>query len=233
MAMTIIFCFSYNMVVFAQESNNIEVEGKIDQDIYEMVEAYKNGLFSEKNENRKIQTRQLFSSLGMNEEENVDYIYDNKQIDENTYEATQIAFYSLEQENQGSKDGVIIFCRIVYDTKNFGDPWDYVMLTKVKGGVVQNNGNYWCEFLKMRYKVGGDAYDASGNRCGWKGKETQYGGAVSSPSVGTTYYITGPSDYYYNMGAAGGHVAGFVKATISFRLGNSDYLEVSSGITSL
>lgn len=38
--------------------------------------------------------------------------------------------YSLEQENQGSK----------------------------------NNGNYQCEFLQLKYKVGGDAYDANGKR---------------------------------------------------------------------
>lgn len=235
LAMAFLLCFLFNMSVFAQENNDIKIEGNIDQDIYEIVEAYKNGTFIEKNENARISTNQLFRSLGISEQndEKVKYIYDNKKVDEDTYEATQIAFYSLEQENQETQDGVILFCRIVYDVKNFDNSNDYVMLTKVKGGVVQNNGNYWCEFLKMRYDVGGDAYDASGNRCGWKGKSTNYGTAVSSPTVGTTYSISGPSDYYYNLGVVGSHIAGFVQGTISFRLGNSTNLEVSSGKASL
>ena len=152
-ALVAFLCITSTITTFAKNDNSVKIETGIDEDIYEMIEAHENNTFVEKNESNKMQTRELFKTFGMEEqsEESVKYIYDNKRVDENTYQATRIAMYSLEQESQGSKNGVIIFCRIVYDEKDFGDPWSYVMLKKVKGGVVQNNGNYWCEFLQLKY----------------------------------------------------------------------------------
>lgn len=231
--MVIALCLSFTINVSADNLNEIKVEGKIDDDIYEMVKAYKGGTFTPSNESSSIEPRQLFSAFEINEEDggNINYIYDLKQLDEDTYEATQIVIYTvLEKEEQGSQNDVILFCRIVYDKKPFfGNPWSYVMLIKIEGGVVQNNNNYWCEFLKMRYSVYGDAYNANGTRVGLKAASTAYGGAIS-PVVGTTYYIDGPSDYYYNMGASGSYISGWVRGTISRRLGNSTTLEVPCGI---
>lgn len=225
----------------AEMNSNVKVEGPIDPEIYQMVENYQAGTFKERNESKTLKPEALFNSFGLGVEQIkqgsdifVEYIYDIKQMEPETYEATRVALVSLEQETQGSYRSVVIFCRIVYQEKSFsGNPWSYIMLTKVKGGVVQNNGDIWCETLRMRYSVHGIAYDANGNWKGYQGASTQYGTAhVYAPQVGTTYYIDGPCDYYYDMGVPSSAVAGFVQGGISYRLSTELYdLEVPCGIS--
>ena len=215
------------------EGSNIVQENGIDADIYQLVSEYQNGTHVQDIESKEL-AEKAFNTFGLQEasNDNVNFIYDVNQVDSATYEATRIAFYTpLEQETQGEESNVIIFCRIVYEEKYFNDdPWPYIMLKKVKGGVVQNSDLHWCEHLYIRYMVAGDAYDASGNRKGWKGDETEYGDPIYAPEVGTTYSIQGPNDYYYNMGLPSSRVVGFVKGVISRRLGNSVELEVASPI---
>lgn len=218
--------------------SNIVCEGKIDQDIYRMIDQYKQGTFVQRNESLYFSPKQVFMFAGMTENhesrDDVDYIYDLKQVGENTYEATQIGLYalSLEQENQKVAYGVILFCRIVYEEKYCSGYDPCIKLTRVKGGVVQNASKYWCESLYMKYKVCGDAYNSSGQRVGWKGKEIAYQGYVYSPVAGQTYSIAGPNDWYYDMGVIGSAVIGYVKGNITYRLSSQQYTtELTSSIT--
>lgn len=230
--------------VYAQTTdfNDSQITEKtyIDPDIYQMINDYERGTFVERNEDEDINAKQILDSFGTTSETSttadIKYLYDVKELDSNTYAATRIALYSsLRQENQDEKNGVIVFCRIVYEQKDFGKPWGFLKLTGVESGVVRNNDNYWCEFLKMRYRVYGSAYDANGNRLGVKGRETDYNdtATVNSPTVGHTYSINGPNDYYYSMGEMDSVIAGFARANISFRLSSSEYLEVSSAIQAI
>lgn len=235
-----VFIFSLSTLTLSVQAvgNNgptPQICGAIDQNVYDLVEEYKTGLY-EKRANDPA--RKLFLELGITEEVcsdeiNVDYIYSSSQLDSNAYEATRIAVYSssLEQETQDELHAVIVFNRIVYQKKTFGDPWNYIMLDEVKGGVVENTSSlYWCEYLYLKYDVHGIAFDSVGNRIGYINNGIDYGGAVEHPTVGSTYYIDGPSDYYYNMGDHSSAVVGWTKATISRRLSGSETLEVSSAI---
>lgn len=199
------------------------------------------GTFVEKNDSQTMKPEEIFLKSGMaktqsNDDIKVDYIYDITRTDEDTYEATRIALYdvSLEQTSQGQKSGVVLFTTIVYKEQHFGKPWSFVMLTQIKGGVVKNDTNYWCENISFRYHVYGDGYTAAGTRVGWTGKEVQYNGVLSYPTVGTTYYINGPSDYYYDMGVHNSAIVGFMRGTITYRgSSNQSQLEVASSITSI
>lgn len=205
------------------------VDGTIDDKVYSMVEGYRAGNFIERNDDPTMNPRQLFANMNNNlvsasENTNIkaSCIYDIEQVDDTTFEATSVMLYSdLSQMTQDEADGVILFTTIVYEKASFdlkSGPSPVAMLKKIKGGVVQNNGKYWCEFLYMRYSVHGDAYDATGKRVGPMGDETDYGGAVISPQVGTTYYIDGPCDYYYDTNVFNTVLVGFTKGTISYRL---------------
>lgn len=201
------------------------IEGLIEPEIYQMVEDYKNGTFIQRNESAALEPEDIFSAFGVDkiskDDFDVDYIYDIKKIGDDSYAATRIAMVSLEKEDQGTSNGVVMFTRITYEEKYFnGNPWSYVKLTKVGGGVVQNNGNIWCEALYLKYDNKGDAYDASGNRLGYRDTSVDYGGAVYAPTVGVKYVINGPNDYYFNMGTQFSNVVGYTKGTISRRLGN-------------
>lgn len=214
------------------------ISGTIDADIYNMVTNYENGTYQERNESNTVTPSKLFGSTRSTFDLNgtTEYLYDIKKIDNDTYAATQVALYtSLRQESQGTKNGVILFCRIVYDEKDFGQPYTFVKLQKVESGVVRNNNLYWCEFLRMRYRVCGAAYNSNGSKMGYKAKETEYEDTslISSPVEGVAYSITGPNDYYYSMGAAYGAIAGFARGNITYRLSSSEYLEVSSALTAV
>lgn len=203
-----------------------------------MVTDYENGVFIERNDSKKISPQTLFAQTPSfnNLNGTVNYLYDVRKVEENKYAATQVALYSsLRQETQGEKNGVIVFCRIVYDEKDFGKPWSFVKLQSVEGGVVRNNDLYWCEFLYMRYKVRGMGYNADGTKAGFHAKETNYSdtGQIMSPKVGFAYSISGPNDYYYSMGELDGLIVGFLKSHISYRLSTSEELEISSALQAI
>lgn len=85
-----------------------------------MVTDYENGVFIERNDSKKISPQTLFAQTPSfnNLNGTVNYLYDVRKIEENKYAATQVALYSsLRQETQGEKNGVIVFCRIVYKKK--------------------------------------------------------------------------------------------------------------------
>ena len=56
---------------------NIICEGKIDPDIYEIVENYENNTFVERNESKSLSPQQVFLTAGISEspEDNVEYIW--------------------------------------------------------------------------------------------------------------------------------------------------------------
>lgn len=212
----------------AEEQDDINEESKIDSYIYELVEDYENGTFEERNDLPDVDAHML---LKPEEIENlqVEHIYDNRQIGENEFVASRISFYDLDKSDQNEQDGVVIYVAIQYDKKDFGDPWDYIMLNRVKGGVVRQEGNVSCSSISFRYYVTGDAYNADGSRAGLKGNSVYYNGELENPKIGTTYYIEGPKDYYYNMGVINSVVAGFMRATLS----NGSQFEVSIDISSI
>lgn len=143
--------------------------------------------------------------------------------------ASCISFYDLDKSNQNEQNGVTIYVAIEYAKKDFGEPWDYVMLNKIKGGVVRQTGNISCSSLSFRYSVYGDAYNADGSRAGLKGASVVYNGELKNAVISNTYYISGPKDYYYNMGTTGSFIAGMMRATLS----NSSQFEVAIDISSI
>ena len=214
-------------------------DGDIPADVYELIEEYKNGTYSVGTNDKNGIAQALFEGTAdeadyESKDADVKKLYNLKKVAENTFEATQVSLYSLENTTQGQMKGVIIYNRITYNTKSFnGDPWNYVMLTKVSGGVVQNNGNYWCEALYLRYHVYGDAFSETGTHVGYKGADSGYGNQIYAPSVGTNYSRSGPSDYYYSLGYKGTALSGFTKGTIRFRLGASEELVTRCAINAI
>lgn len=218
----------------SSNNKNLTIEDNIDQYIYDMVDAYDNGTFVEHNDSKTLKPSNLFSESSTMSKTNdkVDYIYDISKVDEDTYKATQVAF--LEDTRQGSNNGVAMFCTIVYDEKDFGRDWSYIMLTRVKAGVIRETGDYECKRLRIRYKVHGDAYDEDGKRYGYKGDETYFSDySVNNPIVGPAYSMPGPCDYYYNMGAYNGFVGGFAEGKIGNDDGDTSYLDIPNVIESM
>ncbi len=230
-----------NVVDVLTQNELINEDGKIPDDIYELIEQYQNGSYCEDISDFNGQARMIFNNSNHvvasspDEEMNTTYLYSTNQIGVDTFESTQIVVYaSLNNESQDELHGVVIYNRITYEKKNFsGSAYNYIMLTKVNGGVVQNNGNYWCEALYLRYDVHGDAYTSAGSHVGYKGKDSGYSNQVYSPTVGTNYSISGPSDYYYSMGTYGTAVIGYTKGTISHRLSTSETLIATCAMTSM
>lgn len=200
-----------------------------DSYIYELIDSYEKGTFEERNDLPELDVRQFFASPSPNSEASSYDIYDNRQIGKDTYVASRISFYDLEKSDQNEQNGVTIYVAIEYAKKDFGDPWDYVMLNKIKGGVVRQTGNVSCSSLSFRYSVYGDAYNADGSRAGLKGASVLYNGELNNPVIGNTYYIAGPQDYYYNMGATGSFIAGMMRATLS----NSSQFEAAVDISAI
>ena len=254
LCLAICLCFSMSVFAAATDSVKLEddellpvtVEGPIDPKIYEMLDSYNNGTFVERNADPDIDPVILFSAnstenqvvtASANEDQKVEYLYDIEHLDGLTYEATAVAVYELEQTSQDEADGVVLFCSIVYEKAPFtldeAAAYPLVMLKEVKGGVVQNNGNYWCEYLNMRYSVHGDAYDESGDRIGTRGEETDFDdySNIVSPQEGVAYSIDGPCDYYYDPNVFNSGIAGFTRGFISYRLSSyRNELIVSTGI---
>lgn len=230
------FSLCANPSVFAtySENNTPQDAGRIDSDIYQMVADYYDGVFVERNDST-IDTSYFFTSDSniasalSNSGLEIHTLYDTKQLAPGLYAATRVI---LAQEMQDTTRGVILFNRIKYQEASYSTEANrYVMLVEINGGVVANNGDYWCEYLWLTYDVHGDAWDASGNRLGYKGKAPDYGGSVNAPKVGTTYKINGPSDYYYNVATLGTAIVGKTKGRISYRLTSvGEYLEVLCGI---
>lgn len=234
--MVVSFCFSLCIVSNAsslQENTDIKVEGAIDKDIYDMISAFENNTYVERNEDSTLMASEAFSTFGVGEEEdNTTYLYDTKQIGTNTFEATRVALYaaSLEQSNQNELYGVVLFVSIVYNREYFNGIPCY-MLTRVKGGVVQNGSNYWCEALAFRYIEYGKAYTSSGVAVGTKSNSCNYNGSLNFPTKGVTYYINGPADYYYDTSSFLSHITGAMRGKITFRGTSKQYdLEVKSYI---
>ncbi len=227
------FCISLMMMCSISISTALAEEvhstSAIDPYIYELIDSYEKGIFQERNDLPELDIEQLFASQSLNAEGGSYDIYDNRQIGKDTYVASRISFYDLTKSDQNEQNGVTIYVAIEYAKKDFGDPWDYVMLNKVKGGVVRQTGNVSCSSLSFRYSVYGDAYRADGSRVGLKGASVNYNGELKNPVIGNTYYISGPKDYYYNMGVEGGFIAGLMRATLS----NSSQFEASIDISSI
>lgn len=228
-----IFCASLIMMLSISASTalaeEIQSTSTINPYIYELIDSYENGTFQERNDLPELDVRQLFASQPLNAEKSSYDIYDNRQIGKDTYVASRISFYDLDKSDQNEQNGVTIYVAIEYSKKDFGDPWNYVMLNKIKGGVVRQTGNISCSSISFRYSVSGDAYNADGSRAGLKGASVVYNGELKNPVIGNTYYISGPQDYYYNMGATGSFIAGMMRATLS----NSSQFEVAVDISAL
>ncbi len=138
----------------------------------------------------------------------------------------------MEQETQRASNGVVLFCRIVYDEKYFVGSQPCIRLTRVKGGVVRNGDTYWCEMLQLKYKVCGDAYDASGQRLGWRAKEIEYCDKIYNPTVGMAFTIGGAHDWYFDTRIVGTAIVGFVKGHITYRMTSNRYtVELTNSIT--
>lgn len=229
MLMGSVTAFAEENVGAADLPEGVTIE-KIDPYIYKMIDDYKNGTFIERDEDNCIDARDLFSEndVSLDDDSNVEYIYDLHKIDDNTYEATQVALYNSSKNDTDTVRDVTATFTIVYEKKDFGDYWDYIMLTRLKGGIVKE-GKFECTELMMKYNVSGDAYDANGNRKGLKGKSTRFSDyTINNPVVGNAVYsMPGPSDYYYNMGATGTLVAGYFVANIENSSGTTDSIPLS------
>ena len=231
----LLFCASFIIALSTFVStalaadSEIQSDSNIDPYIYELIKSYEQGTFQERNDLPELDIHKLLPSQPLNAEDSSYDIYDNRKIGENTYVASRISFYDLDKSDQNEKDGVTIYVAIEYAKKDFGDPWDYVMLNKVKGGVVKQDTSVSCSSISFRYSVYGDAYNSDGTHAGLKGKQVSYNGELKNPSVGTTYSISGPKDYYYNMGAVGGFIAGMMRAKLS----NTAEFEVAVDITAI
>ena len=215
--------------VSAALAAEIQSTSSIDPYIYELIDSYENGEFQERNDLPELDVRKLFPSQQFNLEASSYDIYDNRKVGQDTYVASRISFYDLDKSDQNEQNGVTIYVAIEYAKKDFGDPWDYVMLNKVKGGVVRQTGTVSCSSISFRYAVYGDSFNADGSRAGLKGNSVNYNGELKTPSIGKTYYIYGPKDYYYKMGATGSFVAGMMQATLS----NSSQFEAAIDISAI
>lgn len=226
---SLLFVMSFTLVSFASNSN-IKSEQKIDPYIYEILSDYENGQFKERNDLININPHGFFPEIENSPNSDVINLYDNRQIGENEFAATRVSIVNdLEQSNQDEKDGIVAFTTIVYNKLDMNDPYDYVMLTKVKGGIVRQDKAVSASSISLRYWVYGDAYTSDGLRKGLEGSEVQYNGELNNPEIGTTYYIEGPKDYYYCMGVFGTLTAGFMRITLS----NGSTFECSSAITAM
>lgn len=228
----LIFCASFIMTLFIFGSTAWAEETHItstDSYIYELVNSYEKGTFKERNDLPELDIKRFFATPLFDSKDSSYDIYDNRKIGEDTYVASRISFYDLDKSDQNEQNGVTIYVAIEYAKKDFGNPWDYVKLNKVKGGVVRQTGNVSCSSVSFRYSVYGDAYNADGSRAGLKGSNVDYNGELNNPVIGKTYYISGPQDYYYNMGAKGSFIAGMMRATLS----NSSKFEATIDISSI
>lgn len=226
---SLLFVMSFTLVSFASNSN-IKSEQKIDTYIYEILSDYENGQFKERNDLININSHGFFPEIKNSPNSDVINLYDNRQIGENEFAATRISIVNnLEQSNQDEKDGIVAFTTIVYNKLDMNDPYDYVMLKKVKGGIVRQDKAVSASSISFRYWVVGDAYNSDGSHKGLEGSEVQYNGELNNPKIGTTYYIEGPNDYYYCMGTYGTVIAGFMRVTLS----NGSTFECSSAITAI
>lgn len=236
LAFTMLFgttAFAKDLGLETEAESNIEIE-EVDPYIYEMIDAYENGTFVERNDSETFKPSEMFNEITPLSDvlEDIDYIYDLRKIDEETFEATQVALYSsLENELQDEKYGVKMFCSIVFKQQDFGDEWPYIMLTRVKGGVIEEADSYECIVLEMRYKVKGDAFDEDGNRYGWQSDSTSFSDySIKNPVVGPAYSMPGPSDYYYNMGSICSSVGGFVEGEIEDNTGDYTFITIPNVI---
>lgn len=223
-----IFLFPFGFRSYAT-NNHIESEQRIESYIYKILNDYESGNFKERNDLNSVHLQELLPDHRSISNNNIVNLYDNRKIGANQFEATRISIVKdLEQSNQTAKNEIVAFTTIVYNTLDMNDAFDYVMLTKIKGGIVRQDGNVSASSLSFKYWVTGDAYNSSGVRQGLKGSSVDYNGELNNPKVGTTYYIGGPKDYYYCMGAYGSQIAGYMRVSLS----NGSSFESTSAITS-
>lgn len=240
-ALSLAFTMLFGITAFANDLNsdteaesNIEIE-EVDPYIYEMIEAYENGTFIERNDSETFKPSEMFNEITplSNSSEDIDYIYDLRKIDENIYEATQISLYASDNEDtsQRTKYGVKIFCTIVFEEKYFDEVWPYIMLNRVKGGVLEEAQDYEAIELRMGYTAEGDAYNSNGTRIGSKRlykSPSSY--RVNNPLVGPAYSIAGPKTYYFNSGIYPMTIAGMVEVDIENSNGSTATVEASTTI---
>ena len=237
LAFTMLFgttAFAKDLGLETEAESNIEIE-EVDPYIYEMIDAYENGTFVERNDSKMFKPSEIFNEINplSDSSEDVDFIYDLRKIDEGIYEATQISLYASDNEDtsQRTKYGVKIFCTIVFEEKYFDDPWPYIMLNRVKGGVLDESQDYEAVELRMGYTAEGDAYDDNGTRIGSKRlykSPSNY--SVNNPLVGPAYSIAGPKTYYFNSGISPMLIAGMVEVDIENSNGSTSIVEASTTI---
>lgn len=223
-------------VVFAAEqyevspgNEGIAVESEVDDYVYQMIEDYKNGTFVERNDLPELDIRKLFndtqpSTLNESDEYKVEYLYDNRMLEDGTYAATKVTMIEdLEDYSGSTRNGVKIQCTVFYSRLDMDDWFDYVMLLRTRGTVVEETGDYECTSMVISYKVYGDAYDKNGDRHGFKGDDGS--STINNPIVGADYVYSGPADYYYNMGAGSSFVGASVEAEIQNASGDTKTFE--------
>ncbi len=135
--------------VSAALASEIQSTSSIDPYIYELIDSYENDEFQERNDLPELDVRKLFPSQQFNLEASSYDIYDNRKVGKDTYVASRISFYDLDKSDQNEQNGVTIYVAIEYAKKDFGDLWDYVMLNKVKGGVVRQTGTVSCSSISF------------------------------------------------------------------------------------
>lgn len=221
-----LFTFASTFLAFGSQSQNINTE-QTDPYIYEILNSYENGTFVERNDLSSVNTRLLLPSIRDANELDIIDLYDNRQIGLNEFAATRVSVVKdLEKTDQGSSESIVAYVTIVYNNLDMGDAFDYPMLTKVKGGIVRQDGTISASSLSFAYQVAGDAFTPTGEHRGIQGSIVRYNGELENPQIGTAYFINGPSDYHYCMGSIGSRVAGFMRVTLS----NGKTFEVSTGM---
>lgn len=238
---TLLFFGIFSQNVFAMDTISTQEQvlagDKVDDYVYDMIEDYENGVFVERNDLETLEMSKLFveTNIYSADTENVIYLYDNREIGNNTYAATQISISKNEQDDGSDIDsGVKAVCVIVYNLMDMGDAFDYIMLVDVKGAILYENDDYNCTKLQLGYEVRGDAYDEDGNRYGMQGEYSSLDKrTIYDPLVGFYYLQTGPRDYYYCMGAYGALVAGYLSADIENSAGDTKYLWCNPGFEAI
>lgn len=224
-----LFTITSTFLAFASDSQDIRTEQTASY-IYEILNSYESGTFVERNDLPSVDTRLLLPSTQNTNELDIVELYDNRKIGSNEFAATRVSIVKdLEKTDQGSSEGIVAFVTIVYNNLDMGDAFSYPMLTKVKGGIVRQDGTISASSLSFAYNVGGDAFTPSGEHRGIQGSVVKFNGELENPQIGATYFINGPSDYHYCMGSIGSHVAGFMRVTLS----NGKTFQVTTGMEAI
>lgn len=238
---TLIFMASVS--VNASGNNNticasgISVADGIDEDIYALLESYKNETYKQ-DVLSIVNSKRVFKNLLATEEtDGTTNLYEIKKVGDTekgqVYDATRLTIF-LEKEDQGQNQGVVVFCRIRYEEMVANDGETVDRLWYVKGGVVQSSTDYFCEGLRFRWACYGRSYNGDGTYSTVRSEYISYPSTydVFWPEIGVTYSRFSTAAYFY-LAEGAGYIAGWNKARIMLKHSNSyNYdLEVNCGIT--